>query len=61
MKKYTNFSMAKITDSHFASTSTLMMPSNAQTEKRNKSLKILTWNIYMLPSIVPLPSRAKAG
>lgn len=39
--------------------STIFNPSNAQIEKRNESLKILTWNIYMLPSIVPLPSRAK--
>ncbi len=39
--------------------STILKPSYAQTDQRNESLKILTWNIYMLPSIVPLPSRAK--
>lgn len=39
--------------------SSVWKPSFAQTEQSNKSLKILTWNIYMLPSIVPLPSRAK--
>ncbi len=36
-----------------------MQPSIAQTNDKTPSLKILAWNIYMLPSIVPLPSRAK--
>lgn len=37
----------------------LKTPAFAQDKSSKPTLRILTWNIYMLPGLVPLPGRAK--